>query len=218
MGKLEIVIGPMYAGKTTRLIEIYNRYKICNISTIVVNHSSDKRYGLSDLHSHQKVKIPCIECSDKLSKLYETHSATVKDAKVILINEAQFFTDLHEWVKNIVETKDVDVYLFGLDADYERKEFGQIVSLIPLCDSVTKLNAMCLDCKNGTPAIFTFRTAPAVSQKFIGGKESYKALCRKCYNGQKSQEAPAKQVPVSDKEYVPYVDVEDMVVYNSIRV
>ena len=85
MGKLEIVIGPMYAGKTTRLIEIYNRYKICNISTIVVNHSSDKRYGLSDLHSHQKVKIPCIECSDNLSKLYETHDATVKNAKVIKI-------------------------------------------------------------------------------------------------------------------------------------
>ncbi|MBD36415.1 MAG: hypothetical protein CL512_06565 [Actinobacteria bacterium] len=212
MGKLDIIIGPMYAGKTTRLIEIYKRYKLCNIPVFVINHSSDKRYGQTDLHNHENVTIPCVQCSDSLSDLNKSHRSQLENAKVILINEAQFFEDLFVWVKALVEKRvnSPDVYIFGLDADSERREFGQILSLIPLCDSVTKLNAICVDCRDGTPGIFSYRIVENDEQKFIGGVESYKALCRKCYNSQTSK-------VVSNKKADIYCDVEDVVVYNNIR-
>ena len=215
MGKLEIIIGPMYAGKTTRLIEIYKRHKLCDIPIVVINHSSDKRYGPTDLHNHENVTIPCIQCSDNLSELNDTHKEQIEKAKIILVNEAQFFKDLYVWVKTLVEkpTNSPDVYLFGLDADSERKEFGQVLSLIPLCDSVTKLSAICVDCKDGTPAIFSYRTAPDGAQKLIGGMESYKALCRKCYNASTKTQPVCK--PTVDNSYSYAGDLEDVVVFTN---
>jgi thymidine kinase len=191
---LEIILGSMYSGKTSRLVEIYKQCKFCNISVVVINHSIDTRYDDELLSTHDKIKIPCIK-TEKLFDIYPydlnlekgvqnipriTDKFKIVACEVILINEGQFFPDLEEFVK-ILLTNDKKVYVCGLDGDFERKKFGQILNLIPLCDKVTKLTSLCSVCKNGAPGIFSKRITLETEQTVVGS-DNYIPVCRKCYN------------------------------------
>jgi thymidine kinase len=103
------------------------------------------------------------------------------DAEVFLINEGQFFDDLYDVVLHLVEVLDKKVYVYGLDGDYKRANFGKILDLIPICNKVKKLTAMCNICKDGTKAYFTKRITKETSQKLIG-INNHIAVCRNCYN------------------------------------
>jgi len=191
-GYLELIIGPMYSGKTSKLLEIYKQCKFCDISVCVINHSLDKRYHSSMLSSHDKIMIPCLNV-DHLSNLWfnngeidltefadKSGHKLIRDSEVILINEGQFFNDLHNVVSDMLKNNKV-VYICGLDGDFERKRFGQILDLIPLCDKVNKLTSLCSNCKNGTPGIFSMRITNEKEQTIIGS-ENYIPVCRLCYD------------------------------------
>ena len=100
---------------------------------------------------------------------------------MVLINEGQFFNDLYDIVIKMVEEMDMTVYVYGLDGDFQRKPFGQILDLIPICDSVQKLQSFCAKCKDGTLALFSHRIVNDNSQILIGSAEQYVPLCRKCF-------------------------------------
>jgi thymidine kinase len=102
-------------------------------------------------------------------------------SKIILIDEAQFFPDLLEFVLLAVETFKKEVILFGLDGDADRKPFGQLLECIPLADEVIKLKAFCKLCGDGTEALFTFCQKEKTTQICVGGPETYMPLCRKHY-------------------------------------
>jgi thymidine kinase len=102
-------------------------------------------------------------------------------AKAIIIEEAQFFNDLKVFVLTAVEQFKKDVVVVGLDGDSNRKPFGQILELIPYCDSVQKLTAVCTKCENGVRAIFTSRKVHADSQVLVGAADLYEPLCRRHY-------------------------------------
>lgn len=186
-GYLEIILGPMYASKSTRLVEIYKQYKFCNITVTVINHIIDKRYDNELLSTHDQVKIPCLQASE-LNDLWNNngyekkdlwaHNA-VRDSSVILINEGQFFPDLYDVVVDMLNCNK-KVYICGLDGDFERKKFGQILDLIPMCDKVTKLTSLCSQCKDGTPGIFSMRLTNETAQTVVGS-DNYIPVCRKCY-------------------------------------
>lgn len=193
-GYLEIILGPMFSGKSTRLVEVYKQCQFCNIPVAVINHSIDNRYDDELLSTHDKVKIPCI----KTEKLFDVWSndisleeriddvPLIKDkfkiitSKVILINEGQFFPDLFDFVIQLLKCGK-EIYVCGLDGDFERKKFGQILDLIPLCDKVTKLTSLCSLCKNGTKGIFSMRLTNEKEQTIVGS-ENYIPVCRTCYN------------------------------------
>jgi thymidine kinase len=175
MSYLELIIGPMFSGKTSRLVEIYKQYKFCNISVLVINHSFDNRYDDTLLSTHDKIMIPCI----RTSKLYDIELDIINSPEIILINEGQFFEDLYDWVENMLKLNK-KIYICGLDGDFERKKFGTILDLIPLCDKVTKLTSLCNICKNGTPGIFSKRITNETIQTIIG-HDNYIPVCRKCY-------------------------------------
>lgn len=192
-GYLEIILGGMYAGKTSRLVEIYKQCKFCNISVAVINHSIDNRYDDELLSTHDQVKIPCIK-TERLFDIWTDnfdiennieHIKKTKDklkvlsSNVILINEGQFFSDLEDFVKKLLEYGK-KVYVCGLDGDFEHKKFGQILDLIPLCDKVTKLTSLCSLCKNGTPGIFSKRITSEKAQTVVGS-DNYIPVCRNCY-------------------------------------
>ncbi len=192
---LEIILGGMYAGKTSRLVEIYKQCEFCNISVAVINHSIDNRYDDEMLSTHDLVKIPCIK-TDKLMDVWQDYINMEDDeiiermsekmrivkSNVILINEGQFFPDLEEFVKKMIEYHK-KVYVCGLDGDFERKKFGQILDLIPLCDKVTKLTSLCSLCKDGTPGIFSKRITQEKEQTVVGSS-NYIPVCRNCYENQ----------------------------------
>jgi len=192
-GYLEIILGPMYASKTTHLVEIYKQCKFCNISVAVINHTFDNRYDDDLLSTHDKVKIPCI----KTENLFDVwpHNISLEDSSknvtrftdkfkiatsnVILINEGQFFPDLYEVVVDMLKNKK-KVYICGLDGDFERKKFGSILDLIPFCDKVTKLTSLCSLCKDGTLGIFSMRLTCDKEQTLVGSN-NYIPVCRTCY-------------------------------------
>jgi len=190
-GYLEIILGSMYSGKTSRLVEIYKQCISCNISVAVINHSIDNRYDTELLSTHDHVKIHCI----KTERLFDVWTDSIdmesnvdlvprirdiSRSSVILINEGQFFPDLEEFVKKIL-LNGKKVYVCGLDGDFERKKFGQILDLIPLCDKVTKLTSLCSMCKNGTLGIFSKRISCEQTQTIVGF-DNYIPVCRNCYD------------------------------------
>ena len=102
---------------------------------------------------------------------------TYHTCDVIIIEEAQFFEDLKVFVElSLMNNK--TIYVAGLDGDSFMKPFGQILDLIPLCDSIKKLSALCVICKDGTPANFTKRIVENQEQKLIGSFESFIPVCR----------------------------------------
>jgi len=192
-GYLEIILGCMFSGKSTRLVEIYNQCKLSNISVTAINHSIDNRYDDELLSTHDQIKIPCIKTErlfDVFTDYFDTESNTqlvprIKDkikvarSNVILINEGQFFPDLKDFVEAILKHHK-QIYICGLDGDFQRKKFGQILDLIPLCDKVTKLTSLCSLCKNGTSGIFSKRITSETEQTIVGC-DNYIPVCRNCY-------------------------------------
>jgi thymidine kinase len=188
---LELIVGPMFSGKTSRLVDIYKQYTFCNIPVVVINHSIDNRYDDELLSTHDHIKIPCIK-TDSLKYIWREEPETngmfkiFRDreqlyfADVILINEGQFFEDLYEVVISMLKFGK-KIYIAGLDGDFKRQKFGQILDLIPLCDKITKLTSLCGICKNGTPGIFSKRLTNETQQTIVGFN-NYIPVCRKCYN------------------------------------
>jgi thymidine kinase len=180
-GFLELFIGPMYAGKTSKIIEIYKKCVFCEIPVVVINHAIDTRYHDTMLSSHDKIMIPCVQVNNIKDIWIEINYMTeiVKNADVILINEGQFFSDLYDVVIDMLN-HNKKVYISGLDGDFERKKFGQILDLIPYCDKVTKLTSFCSICKNGTLGIFSKRITEEVTQTIVGS-DNYLPVCRECF-------------------------------------
>lgn len=180
---LELIIGPMFSGKTSKLLEIYKQCKFCNINVVIINYHLDKRYHDTMLSSHDKIMAPCIQ-ANKLGDIWKSeinkqHFEEIMGSNVILINEGQFFEDLYEVVVDMLKYNK-KIYIGGLDGDFERKKFGKILDLIPLCDKITKLVSLCSICKNGEPGIFSMRLTKEKEQTIIGS-DNYIPVCRKCY-------------------------------------
>ena len=189
-GSLKIWLGPMFSGKTSKLLEIYKQCSFCNIPVAVINHSSDIRYHESMLSTHDKIMIPCMQTrnlrniwdNQEIEQSFSNNSINhlkIRSAEVILINEGQFFDDLYDCVLDMLKEKKT-VYIAGLDGDFERKRFGQLLDLIPMCDEVTKLTSLCSICKNGKSGIFSLRLSKEKQQTLVGS-DNYIPVCRFCY-------------------------------------
>jgi len=177
-GTLHIYIGPMYAGKTSKLIDTYEQSLQNEENSIILTHSSEVRYSIDQLSTHDQKKVSCFKY-DNIQKFMNEQAETIDKCSTVLIDEAQFFPELKD-VLYLVNVLHKDVYIFGLDGDFQRNKFGDILDLIPHCDSVEKLTANCNNCDS--PAIFSHRTCVSDEQVLVGSHDSYRPLCRKCYN------------------------------------
>lgn len=186
---LELIMGPMFAGKSTKILSIKNRNEAIGKKVLVIKHSIDVRYlstsspsGNDTIVNHDKRSCLATACSD-LSSLLGTSDFVRAD--LIIIDEGQFFTDLVTFVTNAVETFNKDVVVVGLDGDAHRKPFGQMLALEPLADDVTILKALCQICADGTKARFTAAKSKQVMELTkdgvpnVGDDSSYLPVCRK---------------------------------------
>ena len=176
-GTLTMIIGPMYSGKTSTILDLYRIYGFSKISTMVINYAEDTRYSETMLSTHDKVMIPCVNVL-KLEDIITPEN--IEKYQVFLINEGQFFDDILETVIHWVENKQKIVYVCGLDSDFKRNKFGNFLELIPFCDNITKLQSLCMQCKNGEKALFSKRITNDESQIVIGSS-NYIPVCRTCY-------------------------------------
>ena len=174
---IEVIIGPMFSGKSTRLISEVLKYKNCGIKTLLVSSKVDIRDD-NAIITHDGQRYEALK-TDRLMNIIQNDS--FKRAEVICIDEAQFFEDLYDFILNI-ETEKKYLIISGLDADSDRKKFGQIVDCIPLCNKVEKLEALCMISNDGTKASFSKRIVDKTDTIDIGGNDKYKSVCRRKFN------------------------------------
>lgn len=180
---LQLYIGPMFAGKSSEILRIVNRYKAIQKQMCILSYSGDNRYTSEDiLMNHNSVGVPCIKVDSVWAILQNKQYKELFDvSSLVIIDEAQFFHDLRAFVCYVLEECHKDLVLVGLDGDARRKPFGELLDCIPLADEVVKLKALCSICNDGTEAIFTYCKTNKEEQVCIGGAELYMPVCRKHY-------------------------------------
>lgn len=175
---LEVVLGPMFSGKSSYIHSVIRRRVAVGIPVLVVKPAIDNRYdGEHQVVTHDNIRIPCVS----LKTLGELSVDTLSSAEFVVIEEAQFFADVDTYVLELVEKLNKDVLVVGLDGDSNRAPFGRILHCIPYADKVTKLTALCTRCRNGTTAPFTHRKVADPNQVHVGGASDYEPLCRSCF-------------------------------------
>ena len=177
---LELIYGCMFSGKTSKLIERYNELKD-KYNCLAINYIFDKRYtNENKIVSHDKNEIDCI-CIQDINELRENidYSNKLDKAEFIFINEAQFFKDLRGWVLWAVIMLEKNVILCGLDLDYKRESFGDIMKLVINAYNVHHMKGKCDRCAN--ESLFTHRLVDNDSQVLIGSCE-YIPVCENCWN------------------------------------
>lgn len=175
---LKLYIGPMFSGKTSHLLKEINNYKKYNSNILVVNHIFDQQRHSSDYNSiktHNNKSFPAIMIQN-LSELHINH--LYHKADIIIIDEAQFFIDLHKFIfLELNKTCQNKIFIVaGLSGDYQFNSIGDILRLIPLADEIHKLTASCIICNN--PASFTKKNNINKKQIEIGNSNIYSPVCR----------------------------------------
>ena len=177
---IHLITGCMFSGKTSALINVAKMNKLLGKSVIIINYENDTRYSESNkVMTHSGMSFDWVPCAKDLLFML-TEDPVIKKSDVICINEGQFFDNLVKFC-NCMCDLGKEVHVCGLDGDYLRRPFGEILNLIPLCDTYTKLHALCMNCKNGTPASFTKRITNSSELVVIGTEDMYQPVCRKCY-------------------------------------
>ncbi|MCX6343273.1 MAG: thymidine kinase [Fimbriimonadales bacterium] len=187
LGKLTVVCGSMFAGKSEELIRLARRALYAKRKIQVFKPSIDDRYHQTMVVSHQGVSFE----AETVNGVNELRKKLQSDVQMVLIEEVQFF-DI-SIVELCVELADngVEVIVAGLDQDFRRQPFGPMASLLIAADEVVKLRAICMKC--GQTASHTYRMVDGKPARWddpivlIGATESYEARCRNCFEIRKSK-------------------------------
>ncbi len=187
LGKLTVVCGSMFAGKSEELIRLARRALYAKRKIQVFKPSIDDRYHQTMVVSHQGVSFE----AETVNGVNELRKKLQSDVQMVLIEEVQFF-DI-SIVELCVELADkgVEVIVAGLDQDFRRQPFGPMASLLIAADEVVKLRAICMKC--GQTASHTYRMVDGKPARWddpivlIGATESYEARCRNCFEIRKTK-------------------------------
>lgn len=180
-GRLQVIAGPMFAGKSEELLRRVRRAKLAGLAVEVVNHALDDRHGAGNVASHAGLSIP----SHSLPGVREIRELVDgRGVDLLAVDEAQFFgPDLIAFAGELVRSG-TTVVVAGLCVTFDGRPFEPLPSLMAVAEDVVKLTAVCAVC--GADAAFHRRGQAgdggdprAASATYIGGSESYQALCRR---------------------------------------
>ena len=174
-GRIEVVCGSMFSGKTEELIRRMRRAVFANLSIKIFKPQIDVRYSASDVVSHDAKAIASTPVAGSADIL-----AQAGDARVIGIDEAQFFDQGIVDVAVELARRGVRVIVAGLDMDYLGKPFGPMPALMAVADDVTKVHAICVRC--GDLAMYSHRLSKSDKLVELGEKDIYEPICRACFN------------------------------------
>ena len=185
-GSLRIIVGPMFAGKTSEIQSVVRRYGCLDKKVLVLTANIDNRYqsSVAAIVNHDRSSVPAQAVPvDSLLSVLETPDFAA--ATAIVVDEAQFFVGcLIPFVQAAVDRYGKHVVVVGLDSDAEQRPFGDVLALMAHADSIEKKTALCRRCGDGTPAIFTKKISgdPGAGQVAVGGAEMYEPVCRRHFN------------------------------------
>ena len=174
-GKINLILGPMYSGKTTELLRLYRRYFLAGKNCLLIKHKDDNRYDSEYIVTHDNQKYKAINTLKLIDILNKTE---VLKAEVLCIDEIQFYEDASE-ICDLWANQGKIVIASGLNGDYKREPFEQISKLIPKIEKLTFLTAICTE--TGNEAVFSKRISNETEVKVIGGSDKYIATSRKVF-------------------------------------
>ena len=173
-GRIEVVCGSMFSGKTEELIRRLRRAQFAKQKVEIFKPAIDVRYSEEEVVSHDKSHILSTPIDSSASILLLS-----SDCDVVGIDEAQFFDMGLPDVCNELANRGVRVIVAGLDMDYKGVPFGPMPALCAIADDVTKVHAICVRC--GSLAYVSHRTVEGSQRVLLGETQEYEPLCRECY-------------------------------------
>jgi thymidine kinase len=178
-GRIEVICGPMFAGKTEELLRRVRRAEIARRRVVVIGHALDARRGTDRLASHVGIEQPSITASSAA----EIAGLVSDETEIVAIDEAQFFGPGLITVANDLAAGRLTVIIAGLDVTFDGEPFEPLPSLMALAERVDKLTAICSVC--GEEAVFHVRVTASnalagdLVAEHVGGTEAYQARCRR---------------------------------------
>ena len=173
-GRIEVVCGSMFSGKTEELIRRMRRAEFARQHVEIYKPAIDTRYSEEEVVSHDAKAIMSTPVDSPSSILL-----LASEADVVGIDEAQFFDDSIVDVCNQLALAGKRVIVAGLDMDFNGKPFGPMPALLAVAEEVTKVHAICVKC--GALAYVSHRIVKSDKQVLLGEKDEYEPLCRACY-------------------------------------
>lgn len=180
-GWIEVICGPMFAGKTEELIRRVRRMDFAKKNYVIFKPTIDDRYSLTDVVSHNQKKVRAIS----ISKSFEIEPYITEQIEAVIIDEVQFLDESIVETCRTLANHGMRVIVAGLDCDFRGNPFPNVANLLAMAESITKLTAICVTCGddatktqriiNGKPAKYSDPTI------LVGEKESYEPRCRKCH-------------------------------------
>jgi len=178
-GRIEVICGSMFCGKTEELIRRVRRAEIAQQQVQVFKPRIDNRYSESDITSHNGHRT----VAENIDTTIDILKRLKPDTTVVAIDEAQFLDDVLKDIALELTERQIRVIIAGLDMDFRGEPFGPMPTLMGIAENVTKLNAICVVC--GELASHTQRLVDGEPAKYddpvimVGAQESYEARCRK---------------------------------------
>ncbi|MDF2545632.1 MAG: thymidine kinase [Anaerosolibacter sp.] len=177
-GSIEVVVGPMYSGKSEELIRRMKRAQIAKQKVVVFKPAIDDRYCIENIVSHNGSKLKAV----RIVHAKDILEYIEKDTQVVGIDEVQFFDDEIVQICKHLADQGVRVIAAGLDMDFRGEPFGPTPDLLAIAEFADKLSAICMTC--GEPAHRTQRLINGKPANYsdpiilVGATESYEARCR----------------------------------------
>jgi len=174
-GRIEVITGSMFSGKSEELIRRIRRAQIARQRVQIFKPKVDDRFGAEEIVSHSDMKLPSTAVGSAREILEQTQPGT----EVVGIDEGQFFDASLVQVTNPLADRGIRVIVAGLDQDYMGRPFEPMPQLLAVAEYVDKALAICMRC--GAPANRSQRLVAATDRVVVGGAHEYEARCRHCF-------------------------------------
>lgn len=181
MGWIEVVVGPMFSGKSEELIRRLRRAEIARQRVQIFKPAIDSRFAANEIVSHSGLGIP----SDNVTKASEILEKLQPRTEVVGIDEAQFLGEELVEVCTKLANLGKRVIVAGLDTDFRGRPFEPMPRLLAVAEEITKLLAICVRC--GNPAVHTQRMVENEELIVVGASGAYEARCRRCFEPNPAQ-------------------------------
>jgi thymidine kinase len=194
-GRIEVITGPMFSGKSEELIRRLKRARIARQRVLCFKPSLDVRYHKTAIASHSSQTLEALTVAT-VDDLRAALFPVIDEVEVIGVDEAQFFDASILPLSMELMHRGKRVILAGLDTTFAGEPFPPIPDLMAIADEVTKLSAVCMQC--GAPAIHTQRLGSSQSLVLVGAAGLYEARCRACFRPyQEEQAARQMELPTA---------------------
>jgi len=193
-GRIEVITGPMFSGKSEELIRRLKRAQIAKRRVACFKPDLDVRYHRNAIASHSSQTLDALTVAN-IEELKAVLMPMADVVEVVGIDEAQFFDPSLVPLTNELVRMGHRVILAGLDTTFTGEPFAPIPDLLAIADEVIKLSAVCMQC--GSPAVHTQRLGSSQSLVLVGAAGVYEARCRACFQPWTDEHSEQLELPVS---------------------